>query len=381
MVSYLIATRNRPHRVQRLLRDIARTHPAQGLNEIVVVDDASQQRLICPARLPNGVPLRSVWLTERAGWAGMNEAARLTDPRSEWLVFLRDDTCPVRGECAQWLGDWGPHVLAVAPDIFVDAHGKHPARRVTTSLPETLSPAAMAVRRDTFLRTGGFAGGLSGPGAVLDLCARLLPAHSSAGRADQPARIAFDPRWMVARRPGARRTRNQDSLARQLRDYAFVLASHAPEGARAEVLRCLQGVAVGPGKGARRALARVLHDARSLPLGGASREIWDRLTGVHEVRASLARAHALAPFRTASLIEPGRHAWVVAQALADLGVPTVERTEKPDVLVIASITPAAMLGALFRHTPKGVRARGPRVLAPWTPALPAHPGLRPAAAA
>ncbi|HEX2839430.1 MAG TPA: glycosyltransferase family A protein [Phycisphaerales bacterium] len=381
MVSYLIRTRNRPQRVQQLLRDIAHTHGTGRVREVVVIDDASEQRLICPARLGNGLELRSLWCTQPEGWAAFNGGAHFADARSEWLVFLQDDTCPVSGDFAAWLSDWDPSVAAVAPDVFVDAHGLHEAQRVTSSLPETLPTRAFAVRRSAFLRVGGFSRDLAGPGAVVDLCAKLI---ESSDRVDarSPARIVFDPRWVVARR-ACPRVVSPESRLRQLRDYAFALACRAPEQARAEFVRCVDDAVPGGDRGTRRALARVLREARSMPLGGgrtASRT-WDRLVGIAAVREALGREHARRPFATAALVEPGAHGWVVGRVLAEMGVEVRDVAARPDVLVIASLAPAQMLAGMFRET---ARSRAARVLAPWVPAVPGVPGAsihQPAAAA
>lgn len=378
MVSYLIRTRNRPQRVQQLLRDIAHTHGTHQVREVVVIDDASEQRLICPPRLGNGLELRSLWCTQSEGWAAFNGGAHFADARSEWLVFLQDDTCPVNGEFAAWLNDWDPSVVAVAPDVFVDAHGRHEARRVTSSLPETLPTRAFAVRRSAFLRVGGFSRDLAGPGAVVDLCAKLIESSDRAG-ARGPARIVFDPRWVVARRAYPRAV-SPDSRLRQLRDYAFALACRAPEQARAEFVRCVDDAVPGGDRGTRRALARVLREARSMPLGGgrtASRT-WDRLVGIAAVREALGREHARRPFATAALVEAGTHGWVVGRVLAEMGVEVRDVTARPDVLVIGSLAPAQMLAAMFRET---ARSRAARVLAPWVPAVPGGVAHRPAAAA
>ncbi len=388
MVSYIIRTRNRPHRVQRLLRDIARTHADAGVCEVIIVDDASQQRLVCPARLRNGFPVRSVWTTLREGWASLNAGAATCDGGSAWLVFLQDQACPVSGECAAWLDDWDSSVVAVAPDVFIDARGRRAARRVSACLPEVLPTCAFAVRREAFMAAGGFARDLSGPAAVLDLCARLLGARTGAPRAratsqiqKTPPRIVFDPRWMVARRASAEGTVSHASLLRQLRDYSYVLACNAPEGARSELLHFLDDVAPCRGNAARRALAKVLREARTMPLGGGPARVWERLTGLTAVRESLGREHARSPFRTATLVDAGRHAWVVERALAELGVRIVDFTSRPDVQVVGTLAPAPMLRSMFRRTP---RLQGPRVLAPWTPPLPPVPAAttpRPAVAA
>lgn len=377
MVSYLIRTRNRPQRVQQLLRDIAHTHGTGQVREVVVIDDASEQRLICPTLLGNGLELRSLWCTQPEGWAAFNGGAHFADARSEWLVFLQDDTCPVSGDFAAWLNDWDPSVVAVAPDVFVDAHGRHEARRVTASLPETLPTRAFAVRRSAFLRVGGFSRDLAGPGAVVDLCARLIES-SERGGARAPSRVVFDSRWVVARRASPVSV-SAASLLRQMRDYAFALACRAPEQCRAEFLRCVDGVASGGDRGTRRVLARVLREARSMPLGGgrtASRT-WDRLVGTAAVRETLGREHARRPFATAAIVEPGCHGWVVGRVLGELGVEVRDVAARPDVLVIGSLAPAQMLAAMFRES---ARSRATRVLAPWVPAVPGE-ASRPHAAA
>lgn len=344
----------------------------------MVVDDASQQRLVCAARLGNGLPVRSVWLPERQGWAGLNAAVSAADARSKWLVFLRDTACPVSGEFASWLDDWDEGVVAVAPDVFADACGVQPARRVSSSLPESLPTTAFAVRRDAFVRAGGFSQGLSGPGAVLDLCARLVGGRGPGSRPGRAGRIVFDARWVVAERVGVHRTVSRASWLKQVRDYAFALAVYAPEDARGDVARFVDDFVCCRGGRARQLLATVLREVRTMPLGGGSAEVWDRLTGLAAVREALGREQTRGAFRTASLEQPGRHAWVIERALREQGVVLVDPRNRPDVHVVGTLARGAMFRAVF-----GRRAsrHAPRLVVPWVPELPAGVAPRPAVAA
>lgn len=103
-----------------------------------------------------------------------------------------------------------------------------------------------------------------------------------------------------------------------------------------------------------------------MPLGGGPTKVWERLVGLQAVRRALAREHAAQPFRTATLVEPGRHAWVVKRELGDMGVRVVDGSDGPDVFVVAALTPGAMLSAMFRAS----QGRGRRILAPWVPEVP-----------
>ncbi len=380
MVSYLIRTRNRPHRLRHTLTNIARTHTcadAGVVREVIVVDDGSQQRLICPHKLPNGMKLRSLGHSERLGWGALNLAAEASDTASGWVVVLADDTCPTDGSFAPGLEEWDESVVAIAPDVFIDGNRHRTARRTSDSLPETLPTAAFAVRREAFLRAGGFDPRLSGPAAVTDLSARLIggtPGTVGFGR------IAFDPRWIVARTPRARHSIAMRSLAKQVREYAWTLGAFAPEASRADLAQCVRDVVPRSlsGRETERVVSGALRDVLAMPLVATARtdSLWERLTGSSAVRATLTVEHARRPIRTAALLDAGRHSWVVRRVLEELGARIVDPVGRPDAFVVGTLSPARMLDSLFRHG-GGTR----RVIAPWTPLVPGHPLLKSAAAA
>ena len=361
VVSYIYRTRNRPHRQQRTLGALSRTHTRGGsLTEVIVVDDGSQQRLVPPRRLPNGVFVRAVALCEPAGHAAFNAGADATEDRCDWLVLLADDACPTGDGFAASLRDWDQSIVAVMPDQFADARAGRPAHRAGRFLPEALPTSGFGVRRDAFLRVGGFTPGLTGPAAAIDLSARLMEIGT----------VVFDPRFQVVRT--GRKAPTPASLLRQLRDAAGVLARVAPPGAHAEHALFMRGMLPATpawGEG-RRVMTAAL---REMVVGGAgAAHTWDRLTGLHAARTALSSALARRPFVTASIVEVDRHEWVVRRALDELGVSVVDPSEHPDALVVGSVSPPCILEAMFRLGRSRRHTLPAQIVTAWNPPVPAR---------
>ena len=111
MITYVIPTRDRPTRLRETLNALEALgdHACCGGAEVVVVDNASAERLVLPRALRSGVAVKGVLLTENQGAAARNLGASAADLRSDWIVMLDDDSFP-RGL------EFVPRLAAMAPD-------------------------------------------------------------------------------------------------------------------------------------------------------------------------------------------------------------------------------------------------------------------------
>lgn len=379
MISYIIPTRNRPRRLRRTLEQLARLGPHEhcGGAEVIIADNDSDERLVVPERLSSGVPLRMLTLEHNEGAAARNTAAKAADPRSRWLVMLDDDSWPVDAGFFACLDDYGPSVAAVSADIFLDRPGVRRLPRESGGLPEVFIGCGVAMRREVFDGLGGYDAAFHFYVEEYDLAARMMLAGF---------RIAFDPRFMVLHAKDAQSRDMNLIVQRLVRNNGWVAGRYAPGGERARELREVrtryrriarnENAMAGFGRGLLE-LRRTLRGQQRSPLSLGQ---WERFTGLAAARHALSMHHAAQPFRRAALVDEGKNAWVVARALAEMGVQRVNEHDHPEVLVIATMSPGPMLDALLTRS----SARHPvaeRVLLPWLlPEAPAAAASRPAAA-
>ncbi len=93
------------------------------------------------------------------------------------------------------------------------------------------------------------------------------------------------------------------------------------------------------------------------------RDVFDRFTGLAHVREAHARSPMLAASTRVTVVNEGKNAWVVRQALQELSVELVDDEGVADVLVVGTLSPGPMLDALQRRSCGDLP-----VLAPWLPA-------------
>ncbi len=92
------------------------------------------------------------------------------------------------------------------------------------------------------------------------------------------------------------------------------------------------------------------------------RDVFDRFTGLTHVRQALAGSSLLATGVRVAVVDEGKNAWVVRQALQELSVELVDDEGAADVLVVGTLSPGPMLDAWEQ------RSIGPQpVIAPWSP--------------
>ncbi|QOI99680.1 MAG: glycosyltransferase [Phycisphaeraceae bacterium] len=356
MISYVIPTKDRPGRLASTLAAIGSLgdHAGLGGAEVVVVDNASSAVVRTPAVLASGVPVRVVRSSANLGAAGRNLGVSACDGRSGWVVMLDDDSHPVDLGLTDALRDAGPGVAAVAAEVLVaDGRGLISGRE-RGGLPEVFIGCGAALRREVFERLGGYDVGMGYYAEEYDLAARMLLSGY---------RVAFDGRFRVAHhREPARRdinltvrrlVRNNGWIARRYTPAADLRRRSIVERRRYREIARREGGLAGYAAGLAE-LRRTLALQRRVEM---SAEIDDRFTGLAYAREALGAAWSRTRFRSAELIDHGKHAWVVARVLDELGVSVRAGGE---ARVIATMSPGPMMDALERR-----RASGESVIAPW----------------
>jgi GT2 family glycosyltransferase len=363
MLTYVIPTRNRPRRLLDTLARLERLgdHQATGGAEVIVIDNASEERAVLPRVLAGSVRVREIRLGHNASAAARNRGVEAADPRSEWIVMLDDDSYPLDLRHARVLREVDRSVAAVSADILLASRDGTPAPRESGGLPEVFVGCGVALRRSAFEQVGGYDESFEYYAEEYDLSARLLASGWC---------VRFDPMFRV-RHAKDRRNRDMDAILRRLvRNNCWVAQRYAPESCRRAHVRdtvrryhaiaakeaALDGFAMGLSE-ARRTLRL---QARA-PL---SDELWDRFTGLAAAREALGAAWRRRPFECAALVDEGKNAWVVRHALEELGVRIAAYGEPVDAEVIATMSPGPMLDAWGKRRILR-RAAGVRVLAPW----------------
>lgn len=366
MISYVLPTRNRPDRLRDTLRalDSLGPHHNCGGAEIIVVDNDSDERPILPRQTRCGLPLTYIRLRENIGAAARNVGAKASDTASSWIVMLDDDSYPDDASFFEKLGALPADVGAVSADIFLPgktALGNAP--REMGGLPEVFIGCGVAIRRDLFLALGGYDITFNYYVEEYDLAARVLLAGS---------RVLFAHEFTVQHEKD---TSNRDFnliLSRLVRNNGWIAQRYAPEPRRLPELREIRSRyrAIGEHEHALAGFSRGLAELRRT-LAAQTRtpmpeHLWARFTGLGAAREHLGAAHARAPFATATIIEAGKSAWAVAEALRELGVRLIDDGEEAEAHVIGTLSPGPLLDAVARRL-RLRRPHGPRLLSPWMP--------------
>ena len=363
MLTYVIPTRNRPRRLLDTLAEIARLgpHKASGGAEVIVIDNASDERAVLPTRLEGDILVREIRLTTNIGAAARNQGVHAASTRSEWIVMLDDDSYPVDASFLHALNATPPEVAAVSADISLPKRIAGVHMRESGGLPEVFIGCGVAIRRRAFLDAGGYDPAFSYYVEEYDLAAKLLM---------QGQRVRFDPRFRVRHAKDSRNRNMNLIVERLIRNNSWVAQRYAPDDSRMREMRgnraryraiaekenALQGYA----KGLLEARA-TMRSQRRTPMDEAT---WARFTGLAAARDALAEAYARQVFETATLVDEGKNAWAVRVALEELGVRVVPQGEPAQAEVIATLSPGPLLDAWARRRLLH-RAHGVRIIAPW----------------
>ncbi len=353
-IAYVLPTRDRAAVLAQtldLLGDLPR-HEAQ----VIVVDNASSARPVVPATLSNGLGVSLIPLRSNAGAAARNAGVMASDPSCGWIVMLDDDSAPTGLGHLDAIGDAGPRVGALAAEIELgDERGRPRGEHEAGGLPEVFTGCGVAIRREAFLDTGGYDASFGYYAEEYDLAARLLLAAMS---------VKLDRRFRVNHRKVAAGRDMGVILHRLVRNNGWVVQRYAPARRRVgELGRTIERYGRIASKehaeaGHAAGLSELLLTLRSQARRPMPSALWDRFIGRAVCRSSLERAWIKRGFRSAAVIDEGKNAHVVRDALRALGVREVP-AEDADTLVIGTLSPGPLLDAWSR------RAGDPRVVSPW----------------
>lgn len=370
MISFILPTRDRPERLRATLDAIASLGDFSGLGgaEVLIADNASTPPASAPQVLSSGVPVRIIRRERNEGTAARNVAAWNADPTSRWLVMLDDDSHPLDAGLVDALRQAPGDVGAVAAEILLPAPTDHP-RHESGGLPEVFIGCGVALRRDAFLKVGGYDPGFDYYAEEYDLSAKLLLAGY---------RIVLDRRFRVMHHKVTQHRRFGRIIRRLVRNNGWVAQRYAPEPFRAAELhetiaryariawkeRAPIGYALGLSE-----LAFTLSAQTRSPM---PESLFDRFTGLEHARRGLLAAHQAAPLGRVSIVAEGKNAWAVRRALDELAIPTTPDPAAADALVVGTLSPGPLLDAL-RMTPGTTPGISPRLVAPWAGVLDLQP--------
>ena len=385
MISYILPTRDRPERLALTLAALGnlKGHPQSpdGPGEVLIVDNASKFPATAPDKLNNGLRVQILHRTTNEGAASRNTAVAHSDPRSEWVVMLDDDSYPCDTGFIRRLSKAPADVAAVSADIYLPGM----ARRETGGLPEVFIGCGVAIRRAAFIDLGGYDPAFNYYAEEYDLAARMILAGY---------RIAFDPWFRVEHHKVSLNRDMNTIMARLVRNNGWVMQRYAPDEMRRaqirEQRRRYRQISIKENglRGFTEGLLELRRTIKSQKRTPMTRQLFDRFTGLAYAREALQAAYSQKPVRTVHLVDEGKNGWVVRKALAELGVTVVEglmtqdpglRTSSPqhsalstqhspaaaDALVLGTMSPGPMLDAFERRTllnPAGARER---IIAPW----------------
>jgi len=364
MITYLLPTHNRPAALWQTLAALGalpyEPHEAVGGAEVIVVDNASRPPVELPGELDNGLPLRCVRLDGNHGAAARNRAA--VEASGVWLVMLDDDSYPLDTGHLDVLQEAPADVAAIGAQILL-ADGTHEAG----GLPEVIVGCGAAIRRDAFLEVGGYDAEFHYYAEEYDLCAKLLMAG---------ARVRHDLRFRV-RHGKVPQRRDMNVILRNLvRNNGWIMQRYAPrhrrEQALCEVIARYGDIAMkedaqwGYAQGMTE-LRRTQDDQPSRPMSDA---LFDRFMGLAHVRTELAGHPDLVGRVRVAVVDEGKHAGLVRQALRETGARFAADEAGADVLVIGTLSPGPMLDALEAR-----RDEARPVLLPWQPSATSETAL------
>jgi GT2 family glycosyltransferase len=359
VISYLLPTRNRPEALSSTLEALAdlsaHAHERVGGAEVIIVDNASDPPLKAPPRLGNGMPVSVVRLDVNAGAAARNVGATLA--RGEWLIMLDDDSYPLDVNHLWVITEVDEEVAAIGAEIHLPRSGREDG-----GLPEVFVGCGAAIRREAFLSAGGYDATFGFYAEEYDLCARLLL---------EGWRVVHDLRFRVLHRK-VDDGRDMNLILRNLvRNNGWVMHRYAPRQGLKEALDVVfarygsiarrEGAMDGFNRG-RRELEATVDEQQRRPM---RRELFDCFTGLAHVRETLARSPNLSVETPVAIVDEGKHAWVVRQALSELEVEVVGE-RKAEALVIGTLSPGPMMDAWERRR-GGRGGGGPSVIMPWIP--------------
>ncbi len=361
MISYLLPTHNRPRALWQTLAALG-TLPCDAHDgaEVIVIDNASRPAVTLPPQLDNGMPLRCVRLDANHGAAARNHGAAAA--HGAWLVMLDDDSYPLDTGHVQVLAEAPADVAAIGAEIILPD-----GTREAGGLPEVIVGCGAAIRRDAFLAAGGYDPSFHYYAEEYDLCAKLLLAG---------LRVRHDLRFRV-RHGKVPDRRDMNVIMRNLvRNNGWVMQRYAPrhrrEQAIGEVIARYGTIAMSEDAawGYSQGMCEFNRTRQDQPSWPMSEALFDRFTGLAHARTELSHQPELGGRKRGrvAIVDEGKHADAVRQALREIGTRFAANTRDADVLVIGTLSPGPMLDARDSR-----RADTRPVIMPWRPGGMAEP--------
>ncbi len=364
MLSFVLPTRDRPSDLARTLAGIGRLGLGPERAEVIVVDNASARTPVVPGRLACGAQVTLLTRPTNDGAAARNLGAEAA--RGEWVVMLDDDSHPLppQGDAPDL-----PTLLEAQPRealaVMADIHLSGERGREQGGLPEVFIGCGVAIRRDAFLRAGGYDHAFGYYAEEYDLAAKLML---------MGGRIAFEPAWRVVHHKVSA-GRDMDLIVERLvRNNGWVAQRYAPDDELAAELERIVGRCqfIATKEDARRGFERGMAQLEAT-IGAQQRTpmdhgLWARFTGLAAARAAVDAELRRRPFTTASIVLAGKNLAVVERALTERGVEVLPGVPgRGEALVLGTLSPGPMLDGLSL-----LSVLGRRVLAPW---ICAHAGV------
>lgn len=350
MISYVLPTRNRPTILAETLRALA-TLPRHDA-ELIIVDNASDVSVDAPPRLENGVPIEVLRLPDNRSSAARNAGCERAAARAggrahddHWIVMLDDDSSPASLEFLPVLGAAPTSTAVVAAEVVLDnADGKR--RHEAGGLPEVFIGCGAAIRATVFVELGGYDPAFDYYAEEYDFCARVLLAGM---------RVQYDRRFIVSHRKVSAGRDMHRIIGNLARNNGLVMARYAPDAIRGQMIEeqvarygriaAKENAAAGYERGVRELRERLPHQPRT-PL---PEQTWKRFSGYAAVAQHLQDCEARPSWGTVAIVEQGKHADVLEQALRDAAIPVTSDAEVADTLVVGTLSPGPMLDAESRR--------------------------------
>jgi GT2 family glycosyltransferase len=349
VISYVLPTRNRPTILAETLRALAKLprHDA----ELIIVDNASDMPFDAPARLENGVRVEVLRLPENRSTAARNAGCERAVARAggsahddHWIMMLDDDSSPLSLEFLPLLGTVPTSTAVVAAEVVLDdADGK--VRHEAGGLPEVLIGCGAAIRASVFVELGGYDPAFDYYAEEYDFCARVLLTGM---------RVQYDRRCVVKHRKVSAGRDMHRIIGNLVRNTGLVMARYAPDAIRGQMIEeqlsrygriaAKENAVAGYERGVRELHERLPHQPRTpLPEPG-----WKRFSGYAAVAQHLQHCKARPGWGTVAIVEQGKHADVLEQALRDAAIPVTTDAAAADTLVVGTLSPGPMLDAESR---------------------------------
>jgi hypothetical protein len=268
--------------------------------------------------------------------------------------MLDDDSYPLDAGHVAVLAAAPRDVAAVGAEVLL-----LDGSREAGGLPEVFVGCGAALRREAFLDAGGYDAAFGFYAEEYDLCAKLLLAGH---------RVVHDLRFRVRHGKVAGGRDFNAILCNLVRNNGWVVQRYAPCNRReqqlCEVIARYGEIAIREGAawGYAKGMTELRAAQEGQPAQPMSDALFDRFTGLSHVRAALAGSPLVTGGAKIAVVDEGKGAAAVHQALREAGASEVAEDASPVAVLIGTLSPGPMLDAWERR-----QRGGPPVLLPWHP--------------